>query len=86
MAIVLNYIFLVWVIYVLHMFLVLWGQLMWKWGKSIFLYLLRIQWSLELFISYSSVYGGLWTWKGKRKVLKSQFLIELLMKSEKVSI
>lgn len=78
-AIVLNYIFFIWIIYVLDMFWVLWRQLRWKWKKSVFLFSSSIQRSQNFLFNVL----GLWTWKGKRKVLKSQLLIELLTKSSK---
>lgn len=47
--------------------------------KSVFLFSSSIQRSQNFLFNVL----GLWTWKGKRKVLKSQLLIQLLAKSSK---
>lgn len=47
--------------------------------KSVFLFSSSIQRSQNFLFNVL----GLWTWKGKRKVLKSQLLIELLTKCSK---
>lgn len=47
--------------------------------KNVFLFSSSIQQSQNFLFNVL----GLWTWEGKRKVLKSQLLIELLTKSSK---
>lgn len=76
MAIVLNYIFFIWLIYVLDMFSGLWRQQRWKWKRA-------FSSSHQEFSGLRTFYLnilGLRPWKGDRKVLKSQLLIQLLTK------